>query len=105
MTYDDEKALTKVMLKNDGEGFRVLGAVRPILAGVETWTAEAVHAAIEAFAAANELGLGKVAQPIRFAVSGTTATPPIDATLAILGRAATLARIDRCLAVAPRAVA
>ena len=45
-----------------------------------------------------ELGLGKVAQPVRVAVSGSTVSPPIFDTLAILGRDATLARIDRCLA-------
>ena len=40
-------------------------------------------------------GLGKVAQPIRVAVSGGTVSPPIDVTLEILGRETTLARLDR----------
>ena len=39
------------------------------------------------------VGLGKVAQPVRVAVSGGTVSPPIDQTLALLGRARTLARL------------
>jgi len=41
--------------------------------------------------------LGKVAQPLRVAVSGGGVSPPIDATLEILGRDVTLARLDRAL--------
>ena len=47
--------------------------------------------------AAAGLKLGKVAQPIRVAVSGGTVSPPIFESLEFLGRARTLARIDRCL--------
>ena len=43
-------------------------------------------------------GLGKIAQPVRVAVTGTAISPPIDATLALLGRERTLARIDSVLA-------
>jgi glutamyl-tRNA synthetase len=39
-----------------------------------------------------------VAQPLRVAVSGGTVSPPIDATLALLGQARTLARLDRVIA-------
>ena len=42
-------------------------------------------------------GLGKIAQPLRVAVTGTAVSPPIDATLALLGRERTLARIDAAL--------
>ena len=53
---------------------------------------------IEAFdAAERSLGLGRIAQPIRVAVSGSTISPPIDATLAILGRQESLARIGRAI--------
>ena len=38
-----------------------------------------------------------IAQPLRVAVSGGGVSPPIDLTLRILGKASTLARIDRCL--------
>jgi len=43
-----------------------------------------------------------VAQPIRVAVSGGSVSPPIDQTLAILGRAETLARLERAIAYARR---
>jgi glutamyl-tRNA synthetase len=58
-----------------------------------------VHVAIMAVAAEQGVGLGKVAQPIRVAVSGGTVSPPIDVTLEILGRDTTVARLDRALAV------
>jgi glutamyl-tRNA synthetase len=41
------------------------------------------------------LGLGKVAQPLRVAVTGGAVSPPIDITLALLGHDRTLARIER----------
>jgi glutamyl-tRNA synthetase len=45
------------------------------------------------------LALGKVAQPIRVAVSGTMVSPPIFETLTFLGKETTLRRITRCLKV------
>ena len=44
-----------------------------------------------------DLNLGKVAQPIRVAVTGRTVSPSIYETLLFLGKQKTLARIDRCL--------
>jgi glutamyl-tRNA synthetase len=46
------------------------------------------------------VGMGKIAQPIRVAVSGGTVSPPIDVTLEVLGREITLARLERALAYA-----
>ena len=51
----------------------------------------------EALAKEKSLGLGKVAQPLRVAVTGGTVSPPIDQTLALLGRERTLARLARIL--------
>jgi glutamyl-tRNA synthetase len=48
-----------------------------------------------AVSAERGVGLGKVAQPTRVAISGGTVSPPIDVTLEILGREATLARLGR----------
>ena len=93
----DPKAVKKVLAKNDGQGLAVLGEVREMLAGCE-WEAEAVEAAIAEFCRQRELGMGKVAQPIRVAVTGSTVSPGIGDTLMLLGREKTLARIDRCLA-------
>jgi glutamyl/glutaminyl-tRNA synthetase len=58
---------------------------------------EAIQKAMDDFVAAKGLGMGKVAQPLRVAVTGTTISPGIAETLEILGKDKTLARIDRCL--------
>jgi len=94
----DTKAVKKVLRKNEGAAFGVLAALRPGLAECE-WTAETLEKVIGDYCEANELGMGKVAQPIRVAVTGTTISPPIYETLVILGRERTLVRIDRCLAL------
>jgi glutamyl-tRNA synthetase len=57
------------------------------------FSAAGIDAALRAFAEAHGSKLGQVAQPLRAALTGSTASPPIDATAAALGRAETLARI------------
>ena len=42
--------------------------------------------------------LGVIAQPLRVALCGGTVSPPIFDTLAILGKASSIKRIDRCVA-------
>ena len=76
----------------------VLASVRARLGALVDWAAPAIHGAVEDLAKELQLGLGKVAQPIRVAVSGTPVSPPIDQTLALLGRERTLARLDAALA-------
>jgi len=61
------------------------------------WQAEAIHAMIEATAQELELKLGKVAQPLRVAVTGGAISPPIDMTLELIGRERSLAGIQRAL--------
>jgi glutamyl-tRNA synthetase len=87
----DERAVAKHLTP---EARALLGELRAMLATVTEWTAPALHAAIQAFAEARTLGLGKVAQPLRVALTGGTISPPIDATLALLGREKVLARVD-----------
>jgi len=72
--------------------------MREVLASLPEWTAPAIHAQIEARAEQSGIGMGKVAQPIRVAVSGGGVSPPIDQTLEILGREQTLKRLDRAIA-------
>lgn len=93
----DPKALKKVMDKGDGAGWAVLAELRPRLAECE-WTAAAIEAFIHDFCEQRELGMGKVAQPIRVAVTGRTISPGLTETLMLLGKDKTLARIDRLLA-------
>jgi len=71
-----------------------LEGVREKLAGVVDWNVESTEGVVKAFAEERGLGLGKVAQPIRLAVSGRTATPGLFEVLVALGRDETLSRID-----------
>jgi len=80
----------------------LLGAARARLEGLSEWSAAEIQHCLNEFAASLGLGLGKVAQPLRVAVSGGSVSPPIDQTLAILGRAAVLARIAAAEAFAAR---
>jgi len=89
----EEKAARKNLT---AEVLEPLGVLRARLAEVE-WTPEAIHAAVVATAEAAELKLGKVAQPLRVAISGGGVSPPIDVTVHLVGRELTLARIDRAL--------
>jgi glutamyl-tRNA synthetase len=75
----------------------VLAELRTRLAALERWEAPAIHGVLEALAAEKSLGLGKIAQPLRVAVTGGTVSPPIDATLVLLGKKRALERIERAL--------
>jgi glutamyl/glutaminyl-tRNA synthetase len=94
------EAAEKVLLKNDRQGLEALKTARTILAAASDWSAHTLEAAIKAHCESTSppLALGKIAQPIRVAVSGTTISPPIFETLEFLGKERTLTRIDRCLA-------
>ena len=91
-------AVEKNLKKNDSQGAKALREVRVALEQDEPWNAGQIEQAIKAFCDQRQLGLGKVAQPIRVAVSGSAVSPPIFETLEFLGRGRTIARIDRCLA-------
>ncbi len=95
----DPKAIDKALLKNDDQGLAVLNDLQPPLESIPTdkWTASELEKTIKDYAQQKNLGMGKVAQPLRVAVSGSTVSPPIFDTLVILGKGSTLARIGRCL--------
>ena len=96
---EDEKAWRKVM---KGDAGRVLDEVETALAGIEPgeggpnadgFTIEAVQTVIEPLPEKLGLGAGKVFQPIRVSITGTTISPGIFESVAALGREETLARI------------
>jgi glutamyl-tRNA synthetase len=62
------------------------------------WNAGAIHDLIAKVANRYGVGLGKVAQPLRVALTGTTVSPPIDVTVALLDQTEVLQRVDRALA-------
>jgi len=90
----DEKAHAKHLTP---ETRTLLAALRDDLAALADWNAPAIHELLNAFATARALGLGKVAQPLRVALSGGTVSPPIDATATLLGRETVLARLQRVI--------
>jgi glutamyl-tRNA synthetase len=96
LVYDGD-AIEKVLRKNDRQGAAVLKDVRDVLANAREWSTSALEHAVQQYCDSKQLGLGKVAQPIRVAVSGSTVSPPIFQSLEFLGRESTLRRIDRCL--------
>jgi glutamyl-tRNA synthetase len=95
----DPKAGAKHLTAETGP---VLAKVREQLAALTEWTAPNIHTTLEQLANQLQSGLGKVAQPIRVAVSGTAVSPPIDQTLNLLGRERTLARLDAVLTRLPK---
>lgn len=75
-----------------------LEGVRAQLAALGEWTVESVHGALQATGEALGLGLGKIAQPLRVAITGTQVSPSIDHTVFLAGREQALSRIDAALA-------
>jgi glutamyl-tRNA synthetase len=75
-----------------------LRALREALGALDEWTVASLERTFHAVIAQHDLKLGKLAQPVRVAVTGTTASPGIFEVLDILGRERTLTRLDRALA-------
>jgi glutamyl-tRNA synthetase len=95
-TVYDEKAVRKHVT---AEVLALLAEASSELDHLADWSAPAIHGVISGFATAKGISLGKLAQPIRLAVCGGTVSPPIDATLAILGKTEALARLTRARTV------
>lgn len=79
------------------EAVAPLQHVHDQLAVLTDWQAEPIHQCVHHAAEQLDLKLGKVAQPIRVAVSGGGVSPSIDITLELLGRQRTLARLQRAI--------
>jgi glutamyl-tRNA synthetase len=92
----DEKAVRKHVTS---DVVALLAEALNELTELADWSAPAIHQVISGFAVAKGLSLGKLAQPIRLAVCGGTVSPPIDATLAILGKNEALARLRKAQAI------
>jgi len=92
--YDD-KAVKKILLKNDG--LAVLRIVREKLAAMDDLTEQGIEDMLRGLAGERQVGLGKVAQPLRVAICGTTISLPIFDSVQMLGREKTLVRIDTTL--------
>ena len=94
----DEAAVAK-HLKPGTEA--MLRDVRARLSAVPLWGVEGVSEALHASAEALGLGMGKVAQPLRVAITGTQVSPDISHTVYLAGREEALKRIDAAIALVP----
>lgn len=78
----------------EGDARLNLRKIHAALAGENDWTSEALEATTKALAEELGVGLGKLAQPMRAALTGTTTSPGIFDVLVLLGRDEALARLD-----------
>ena len=90
-TYDEKSARKNLT----AEAVPILAALVEALEALPDWNAQAIHEVISAVAAQFNVGMGKVAQPLRVAVCGTGVSPPIDTTLALISKTTALARLHR----------
>ncbi len=86
----DEKAASLL----DEPGKALLALAREALAATAEWSAPALEAAVRRVAEQGGIGLGKVAQPLRAALTGRTTSPGIFDVLELLGREESLGRLD-----------
>ncbi len=96
----DEAAVAKVFGK--AGSVEALQAAHEVLS-TTAWNTEAIEAALRALPEQLGIGFGKVAQPIRVAVTGSSVSPPLFESLALLGRTRSLERIEAAVPVAREA--
>jgi glutamyl-tRNA synthetase len=89
LTMDDK---ARALLNDEGKAAAntLIGLLTPIT----DWTAHALETAVKAHAEATGIKLGKLAQPLRASLTGTSTSPPIFDVLEVLGREESLARIS-----------
>ncbi|MGZ4183349.1 MAG: glutamate--tRNA ligase [Solirubrobacteraceae bacterium] len=92
---DDPKAFEKVICRDGGA--ETLQAARRALAAADPFTLENVEAGLREVVEAHGGKAGRVFQPVRVAIAGTTVSPGIFESVTLLGREETLARIDTAL--------
>lgn len=85
----DEKA--QVLL--DADARQLLASIHSALIDLDDWTIETTEEKVKAIAEAAELGLGKLAQPMRAALTGSTSSPGIFDVLILLGKKESLNRL------------
>ncbi len=96
-TAYDEKAAAKHLRP---DSVPLLTQVLEALRALGAWDSASLNASLHGLAERLGLGLGKIAQPVRVALCGGAVSPPIDATLAVLGRDASVRRLARAITFA-----
>ena len=87
--------ITPKAAKNlDQNGLDMLAKIRTELAKIEIWEQDSIDQIARDVAEKEEVGLGKIAQPLRSALSGSHASPCIFEVMEVLGKEEALARLD-----------
>ncbi len=81
----------------------VLSAIADAFDGLDAWNAESIQGAMDSTVEQLDIGFGKLGQPLRLAVTGGTASPGMDQTLALLGKDDVLGRIKAAIDVCENA--
>jgi glutamyl-tRNA synthetase len=81
---------------------RCLHDLRDELATLDDWNIDAIRRAFEQVLTRHELKLGKLAQPVRVALTGGAASPGIFEVAEVLGKRRTLKRLEQALPIAQR---
>ena len=74
-----------------------LGMLLDKLSSVDNWQKDSIHQIIEEITTELDINMGKVGQPLRVAVTGGSFSPPIDETVAMIGKTTTIERISRAI--------
>lgn len=90
----DEKAAQKNLTYEIKEA---LQEVHHRVSALELWDQQVLHHIVIQVAETRELKLGKLAQPLRVAITGSTVSPPLDVTLFLIGKEAVLSRLKKAL--------
>jgi len=98
LTQYDDKAVAKHLTAVVAAP---LADMRSRLAALEAWTVDAIEVAFHATVEASGLGMGKIAQPLRVAITGTQVSPDISHTIYLAGQEEAVRRIDAALAMLP----
>jgi glutamyl-tRNA synthetase len=90
----DEEAAEKWLVPSRLDLF---GDLRDELASLDEWDGDGIESVFRGLCDTHDLGLGKVAQPTRVALTGSTASPGLFVTTKLVGRDETLERLDRAI--------
>lgn len=99
MVYDQE-AVDKILKKQGGYG--VLAKAVEHIKNIESW--DMLDVALGKIAESLGISMGKIAQPVRVALTGNSVSPPIDQVMMMLGKNECLKRIENCLAMVENTV-
>ena len=93
--YQDEITYDAKLVKKHlhAESLRLLNMLLEKLKTLDNWEKEALQTCVNDIVVAEEIGFGKLAQPLRVAVTGGSSSPSIDLTLTLLGREKVIKRL------------